>query len=429
MSPDLGPRLPDDDQVLLALLQRLDEQPCLPSHMLEGYIADALSSREVEHVHEHLRQCVVCVGALARLQSMRGAEPAPAPVAALRSTDSESTRLVAGGLIGRSAAFSALRDEVERVLSLFAGGRGLPNLLIIGETGTGKGFLADLLHRAGPRPDGPFVRVNCAAVPESLLEAELFGFERGAFTGARRSKPGLLQTANGGTICLDEVAEMPEALQAKLLKVLEERRVRRLGSTRDEPIDVWILSATNQDLQSASREGRFHEDLYQRLAELTLSLPPLRERDGDILMLAEHFLERARREHHLPPRHLDAGAQRALLAHRWLGNVRELAYTIERAALLAEGEAITARDLGIDRTFETRPLQSFRGMPHAALLPLVAGKPRASEIAEAKRLALALKSAAGDLSRAAALLKIPRSTLLHRLQKFGLLPKRDEPAP
>src|SRR5215471_5437091 len=215
MSPDLGPRPPDDDQVLLALLQRLDEQPCLPSHMLEGYIAHALSSREVRQVHEHLRQCVVCVGTLARLQSMHGAEPAPAPLAAPRATDLESTRFVAGGLIGRSAASSALRDQVERVLPLLAGGRGLPNLLIVGETGTGKGFLAARLHRVGPRPDGPFLNVNCAAIPESLLEAELFGFERGAFTGARaftdarRSKRGLLETAHRGTIVLDEVGCLP----------------------------------------------------------------------------------------------------------------------------------------------------------------------------------------------------------------------------
>jgi len=348
MSPDLGPRLPDDDQVLLALLQRLDEQLCLPSHMLEGYIADALSSREVKQVHEHLRQCVVCVGTLARLQSMHGAEPAPTPVAARRSTDPESTRFVAGGLIGRSAASSALRDQVERVLPLLAVGRGLPNLLIVGETGTGKGFLAALLHRAGPRPDGPFVEINCAAIPEKLLEAELFGFEQGAFTGARRSKRGLLETAHRGTLVLNEVGFLPEAVQAKLLKVLEERRVRRLGSTRDEPIDVWILSATNH-LESVSREGRFREDLYHRLAGLTLSLPPLRERGGDILMLAEHFLERACRNHHLPPRHLDAGAQRALLTYSWPGNVRELANAIERAALLTGGEAITAWNLGIDR--------------------------------------------------------------------------------
>src|SRR5215471_9258415 len=252
-------------------------------------------------------------------------------------------------LLGDSPGIQAIRDKIERLLTRQQDARRLPPVLIEGETGTGKGLLARLIHRAGPRPDGPFVDVNCAAIPEELLEAELFGFERGAFTGARRSKRGLLQTAHRGTIVLNEVGFLPEALQAKLLKVLEERRVRRLGSTRDEPIDVWILTTTNH-LESVSREGRFREDLYRRLAVLTLSLPPLRERGGDILMLAEHFLERACRNHHLPPRHLDAGAQRALLTYSWPGNVRELANAIERAALLTKGEAISAKDLGIDRT-------------------------------------------------------------------------------
>src|SRR4030095_8055869 len=166
-------------------------------------------------------------------------------------------------LRGESPGIQAIRDRIARLLTRQPDGRRLPPVLIEGETGTGKGLLARLIHRAGPRPDGPFVDVNCAAIPETLLEAEMFGFERGAFTDARRAKPGLLQTAHRGTIFLDEVGLLPEALQGKRLKVLEDRVVRRRGATRDEPVDVWIVTATNEDLATAVQQRRFREDLYQ----------------------------------------------------------------------------------------------------------------------------------------------------------------------
>src|SRR6266851_135419 len=185
-------------------------------------------------------------------------------------------------LVGESPAMEVVRDQVRRLLTPRETGRRLPSVLLNGETGTGKGLVARTIHRAGPRSGGPFVDVNCAAIPETLLEAEMFGFERGAFTDARRSKPGLFQVAHRGTIFLDEVGLLPEALQAKLLKVLEERSVRRLGATRDEAIDVWILTATNEDLRVAIRARRFREDLYHRLAVLTLTLPPLRQRGSDL---------------------------------------------------------------------------------------------------------------------------------------------------
>src|SRR5881398_3767976 len=163
-------------------------------------------------------------------------------------------------LLGESPGIEAIRDKIKRILTRQQDARRVPPVLIEGETGTGKGLLARILYRTGPRPDGPFVDVNCAAIPETLLEAEMFGFERGAFTDARRAKPGLFQAAHRGMIFLDEVGLLPEALQAKLLKVIEERSVRRLGSTRDEPVDVWIVTATNEDLRLAIRARRFRED-------------------------------------------------------------------------------------------------------------------------------------------------------------------------
>src|SRR2546430_282388 len=207
-------------------------------------------------------------------------------------------------ILGESPGIVAVRETVGRLLQRQADARRLPPVLIQGETGTGKGLVARALHRAGPRRDGPFVDVNCAAIPEPLLEAEMFGFERGAFTDARQAKPGLVQTADKGLIFLDEVGLLPSGLQSKLLKFVEDRTVRRLGSTRSEPVDVWIITASNEDLGAAVRQGGFREDLYHRLAVVTIWLPPLRERGDDIAVLAEHFLDRISRDYGLPPKSL-----------------------------------------------------------------------------------------------------------------------------
>src|SRR4030095_4451957 len=222
-------------------------------------------------------------------------------------------------------------------------------VLIQGETGTGKGLVAHAIHQMGPRSDNAFVDVNCAAIPDTLLEAELFGFERGAFTDAKQAKAGLLQVAHRGTIFLDEIGLMPDGLQAKLLKALEDHSVRRLGSTRAEPADAWVLAATSEDLAAAIRTRRFREDLYHRLAVVMVQLPPLRDRGTDVLLLARHYLDRASSEYGLPVRTLASDAEAALLAYTWPGNVRELANVMERVALLSEGEQVTAAALRLPR--------------------------------------------------------------------------------
>ena len=250
-------------------------------------------------------------------------------------------------LVGESPGIVAIRERIARLVARASDVRRLPPVLIQGETGTGKGLVARALHRAGPRADGPFVDVNCAAIPETLLEAEMFGFERGAFTDARQAKKGLFQTAHRGTLFLDEIGLLPDGLQAKLLTVLEERTVRRLGATQSEPVDVWIITATNLDLQAATRAGRFREDLYHRLAVLTLALPPLRERRHDVVLLAEHFLARACADYGLPAKTLAPDARAALAAYRWPGNVSELINTMERVALLAEASVVTPDVLGL----------------------------------------------------------------------------------
>ncbi len=314
-------------------------------------------------------------------------------------------------LLGESPGIQAIREKIARLLTRQQNARRLPPVLIEGETGTGKGLLARLIHRAGPRPDGPFVDVNCAAIPETLLEAEMFGFERGAFTDARRAKPGLLQTAHGGTIFLDEVGLLSEGLQAKLLKVLEERTVRRLGSTRDEAIDVWILTATNEDLKSAIQGRRFREDLYHRLAVLTLSLPPLRDRGRDILMLAEHYLVRACTDYGVSAKTLSADARAALTAYPWPGNVRELANLMERVALLSSEPAVTAEALGLTAA-------ASKTVPVATA---VSGAPASSlDDAVRDRVADVLRQTGWNISRTAALLGISRNTLRARIERYGL---------
>ena len=311
-------------------------------------------------------------------------------------------------LIGESPVMRALRRDIRRLLEGQQKARRLPAILIDGETGTGKGLVARILHDAGPRAQGRFVDVNCAAIPEPLLEAELFGFERGAFTDAHRSKPGLFQTAHRGVIFLDEVGLLHEPLQAKLLSALEDRSVRRLGATRAEPIDAWVLSATNEDLRVAIRERRFREDLYHRLAVLTLRLPPLRERGSDVLVLAEQFMARACQEYGLPPRRFAPDAQARLLAYRWPGNVREVANVIERVALLSEREVISADMLGLD---------AAPGAGDA----LVAGRSGVSaKAAASEHLRATLDRLDWNISRTAATLGLSRNTIRARIERFGL---------
>jgi transcriptional regulator with AAA-type ATPase domain/tetratricopeptide (TPR) repeat protein len=321
-------------------------------------------------------------------------------------------------LLGQSPEIRAVKETVARLLQRQASAGRLPPVLIQGETGTGKGLLARVLHDTGPRRGGPFVDLNCAAIPETLLEAELFGYERGAFTDARQAKPGLFQAAHRGTLFLDEIGLLPEGLQSKLLTVIEERSVRRLGSTRNEPVDVWIVTASNEELTALTRQGRFREDLYHRLAVLTVALPPLRERGADILLLAEHFLARACADYGLARKSFAPDAQAALLAYPWPGNIRELANTMERVALLAEAAVVTAGLLGL-------PEAGGAPRPGAAALEedAVARLER-----ERDELGAALQASDWNISRAAQRLGIPRNTLRYRIAKHRLRPDAARPA-
>jgi two-component system, NtrC family, response regulator AtoC len=244
-----------------------------------------------------------------------------------------------GDLLGSSPAMQATYDLIDRAAAANA------SVLITGESGTGKELVARALHRRSPRSGGPFVAVNCAAIPDTLLESELFGHVRGAFTDARSARTGLFLQANGGTLFLDEIGDLPLALQPKLLRALQERLVRPIGADAEVPCDVRVIAATNRDLEGAVHEGRFREDLFFRLAVIHVPLPPLRVRGKDVLLLAQHFIARAAAESGAPVRSLSPRAAERLLAYEWPGNVRELQNAIERAVALARGDAIAVEDL------------------------------------------------------------------------------------
>jgi transcriptional regulator with PAS, ATPase and Fis domain len=282
------------------------------------------------------------------------------------------------------------------------------SVLVTGETGAGKEWVASEIHRASPRGAGPYVRVNCAALPETLVEAELFGHEKGAFTGADRRRIGRLESAHGGTVFLDEIGELPLPMQAKLLHVLEDRAIVRVGANQPQPIDVRFVAATNRDLEGEIRAGRFREDLYFRLSAITIHMPPLRERPADLAALAEHFLvESARAAGRRPPR-MSPGFRAALESYPWPGNVRELKNAIERAVVLGDGDELGARALP-DRLRVT-------DAPPATAGPL---RQRLDDV-ERTNLETALAETGGNRTHAARRLGISRRALIYKLQKTGL---------
>ena len=300
-------------------------------------------------------------------------------------------------IVGESPALKAVLDRAARVVP-----HGDATVLITGETGTGKELLARAVHYGGPRAAAPFVELNCAALPAPLLESELFGHERGAFTDAKTAKPGLFEVAHGGTMFLDEVDHLAPELQGKLLRALDQKSVRRLGATATRTMDVRIVAATNTDLLAAVHAGRFREDLFYRLNVITLELPPLRQRGDDVILLAEFFLGKFGAQYKLPPLSLTPEVRRALLAHAWPGNIRELRNAIERAVLLSSPGTVALAEL----TRRPSPPPGAGPLPFPAPL---------AQIQRAAAHAM-VDAAGGNRSEAARRLGISRSRLQRLLE-------------
>jgi len=325
-------------------------------------------------------------------------------------------------LLGQSAPMQLLKQkisqllEAERLLE-----EGTPaSVLIIGETGTGKELVARAFHFDGPRQDRPFVSINCGAIPPNLLEAELFGYEKGAFTDAQKRKTGLVEAADGGTLFLDEIGDIESAAQVKLLRLLEDRVVRRLGGTRDLPINVRIISATNQPLEQAVDAGRFRSDLYFRLRVLQLELPALRDRGDDILLLAEKHLAKQCKRYNKAGLRFSAAARKALLGYSWPGNVRELLNCIEQAVLLAQDPVIEPLHLSL------RPVVSRaddKNTPNRQTDTIdLPGSGIDLEELEYELVAQALEKTRGNVTKAAKLLGLTRDTLRYRMEKYRIKP-------
>jgi DNA-binding NtrC family response regulator len=308
----------------------------------------------------------------------------------------ERSRYDFSGIVGESPGLRQAIDRLARVIP-----RDSVTVLITGETGTGKELFAAAVHYNGPRAREPFVEVNCAALPESLLEAELFGYEKGAFTDARAAKPGLFEAAHKGTLFLDEIGELSPALQAKLLRVLDNKHIRRLGAVRTIQVDVRIIAATHADLAAMVQDGRFRRDLFYRLNVLQASLPPLRERGNDVLVLAEHFLDRFSRDYSVPRPTLLPETRQLLLSYSWPGNIRELRNSIERAVLMGDG-VLRAEDLLENR--EAAPSAGSAAIPFPSTM---------DEIEQAAARAMVARFA-GNKTAAADALRISR-TRLYRL--------------
>jgi two-component system NtrC family response regulator len=305
------------------------------------------------------------------------------------------------GLMTRDPGMLKVCRTIEKVATSNA------TVMLLGESGTGKEVLARGLHQASQRKAGKFVAINCAAIPENLLESELFGYEKGAFTGAAKLTLGKIETANGGTLMLDEIGDLPFSLQAKLLRFLQERTIERIGGRQEIPVDVRIVCATHQDLKALTKESRFREDLYYRLAEIVVNIPPLRDRVGDPALLAHAFVRRFAHEQNRSTMNLSEEAVRAIESHTWPGNIRELENCIKRATIMADGNQITLEEIGLapppaDDATGSLDLRTIR------------------DEAERRAIIAALGRVNGNIVKAAELLGVSRPTLYDLMHRLGL---------
>jgi two-component system response regulator AtoC len=335
-------------------------------------------------------------------------------------------------VIGPSPKMSELMSFVRKVAASEA-----TTILIQGESGTGKDLVAKAIHYESSRQEKPFVAINCSAIPETLMEAELFGHEKGAFTDAKQMKKGLFEVADGGTLFLDEIGELSPLLQAKLLRVLEDQVIRRVGGVRDMQVDVRVIAASNRDLEKAVREGHFRQDLYYRLAIIAIFIPSLRDRKEDVLPLVEFFIDRYNRKFKKSVRGITDDTRRLLLGHNWPGNVRELKNSIERAMILEDEPLLrpaylpfSVAESGGRTVFERTSSDGGQQLANGRTLPRLYIPEGGTSLEEMERsmVELAMRQASGNQTHAAKLLDISRDALRYKLKKFGLVHGEEEEA-
>jgi DNA-binding NtrC family response regulator len=333
-------------------------------------------------------------------------------------------------VVGTSAKMTELMNFVRKVASSEA-----TTILLQGESGTGKDLIAKAIHYESSRQDKPFVAINCSAIPETLMEPELFGHEKGAFTDAKQMKKGLFEMADGGSLFLDEIGELSPLLQAKLLRVLEDQVIRRVGGVRDMQVDVRVIAASNRDLEKAVREGHFRQDLYYRLAIIAIFIPPLRDRKEDILPLVDFFIDRYNRKFKKSVRGLADDTRRLLLSHNWPGNVRELKNSIERAMILEDESHLrpmylpfSVAETGGLTAFERSSQDGGQQLPNGRLLPRLYIPEGGTSLEEVERamVEIAMRQANNNQTHAAKLLDISRDALRYKLKKFGLMHAEEE---
>ncbi|MHC4673134.1 MAG: sigma-54-dependent transcriptional regulator [Planctomycetota bacterium] len=329
-----------------------------------------------------------------------------------RSAQTERLRQVQ--LIGECPEMTGIREQVARLAKRFitAGGE-IPAILLTGETGTGKDLLAGYIHASLPHRKGPFVALNCTAVPSELFESELFGHQRGSFSGATADKSGMFETADGGTLFLDEIGDLPLSMQPKLLRALETHTVRRIGDTRDRSFDLCLIAATNRDLDKLTGQGKFRGDLFYRIKGITIELPPIRDRGDDVMLLADYFCGQLSAKYGIPNLTISSAARKLLQKHNWPGNVRELQHALESAALTIAGTTIDHNDLPLPATIYSGP---------ASQAEQAIDKNQSINLEEVERnlIERALQRTDGNVSAAARLLSIGREALRYRMNKFGL---------
>ncbi len=405
----LDMRLPDGSGLDFLTDLRSDESQQIPVLVLTAYgeVDDAVAAMKLNAVDYlkkpiDLDELVLILGKVVETANLTER------LNYSRKRDSRATEGLR--LLGESPAIRDLRSQIERIAKLAASaGEAPPTVLILGETGSGKDLTGRLLHHHSARSDRPFVHVDCAALPKELIEAELFGHEKGAFTSAHAARVGLIEAAEEGTVFLDEVAELPLGLQSKLLAVLERRQLRRVGTSEERPVAAWFLAASNRPMAEMVKEGTFRADLYYRLRVLTLLVPPLRDRGKDITLLGREFAIATARRYGVPIPEITPDAEMALETYSWPGNVRELKHVMERAVLQSAGARLKASHLMLEGTLTV-----------GAAEPGLITDEMTLEAAETQLIRRALEQTKGNVSEAARRLGIGRTALRHRMKKHGM---------